>query len=394
MEIPNFTLPKMKSPPNLNPKYSYNRVILIGNGFDLSLDLKTSYNNFICSYIKSQIREAQSHTVDNNLIYIPQENSGIIDFIQFNSIKSIFSNELDFVKKIRPKGFLKVIIDNHYKNDWVDIEELYFQSISEIFNSKTTDKEKKLIELNSSFEDIINLLTDYLLKIEKDEIKLNDDDKTSIYDIINTFLKKQDKKEIINFHRRNLNLIYDFGNFSDPEEVLIVNFNYTNSIKKIVSILSNEIEPKLSGLLRRVINIHGDLMDESNPVVFGYGNESHFEYKSIESTNNNNYLKYFKSFHYPKTFNYQNLLNFIDSNSYEVFVYGHSCGISDKTILNSIFENENCKSIRIFYFDQSIDGDDHFYKNMNISRVFEDKSEFRSKIQPRDPNDSIYQIKK
>ena len=62
---------------------------------------------------------------------------------------------------------------------------------------------------------------------------------------------------------------------------------------------------------------------------------------------------------------------------------GLSCGTSDRTLLNTLFENENCKSIRIFFYQQLIEKtnrliDDYLDIYMNISRSFNDKKKMRA----------------
>lgn len=63
---------------------------------------------------------------------------------------------------------------------------------------------------------------------------------------------------------------------------------------------------------------------------------------------------------------------------------GHSCGLSDRVLLNSVFENENCKSIKIYYYQKSKEANDYFEKVLDISRHFkpESKNEMRLKIVP------------
>ncbi len=41
-----------------NVEKVYNKLILIGNGFDLALDLKTSYNDFLFWLLKSEVLKA------------------------------------------------------------------------------------------------------------------------------------------------------------------------------------------------------------------------------------------------------------------------------------------------------------------------------------------------
>ena len=37
---------------------------------------------------------------------------------------------------------------------------------------------------------------------------------------------------------------------------------------------------------------------------------------------------------------------------YQIFIFGHSCGISDRTLLIMLFEHDNCASIKVFYHEK------------------------------------------
>ena len=56
---------------------------------------------------------------------------------------------------------------------------------------------------------------------------------------------------------------------------------------------------------------------------------------------------------------------------------GHSCGNSDRTLLNTLFEHENCASVKVFY--HQIEGVKDNYSDLirNISRNFNDKARMR-----------------
>jgi hypothetical protein len=75
------------------------------------------------------------------------------------------------------------------------------------------------------------------------------------------------------------------------------------------------------------------------------------------------------------------LTRFIESNEFQVYTLGHSCGLSDRTMLNMIFEHHNCRSIKIFYHDA---GTRNNYTQITeeISRHFVDKKMMRKKIVP------------
>jgi hypothetical protein len=71
------------------------------------------------------------------------------------------------------------------------------------------------------------------------------------------------------------------------------------------------------------------------------------DYKVIENIGNNEYLKTL-NLSILQNSNYKNILDLwivkISSSN-----YGHSCGLSDRTLLNTIFEHDNCRSIRFYY---------------------------------------------
>lgn len=94
------------------------------------------------------------------------------------------------------------------------------------------------------------------------------------------------------------------------------------------------------------------------------------------------FLEYIKSFWYFKTSNYHNLIRFIEADNFQVYTLGHSCGLSDRTMLNMVFEHENCKSIKIFYHEMQSGKNNFTELTQQISRHFKNKSVMRKKIVP------------
>jgi hypothetical protein len=77
---------------------------------------------------------------------------------------------------------------------------------------------------------------------------------------------------------------------------------------------------------------------------------------------------------------------------------GSSCGLSDRTLLNTIFENINCRSIKVFYYqwknkDTNEINDNFTELTQNISRHFNDKKLMRSKIVHKKPDQIMPEIK-
>ena len=127
--------------------------------------------------------------------------------------------------------------------------------------------------------------------------------------------------------------------------------------------------------------IHGIIGNKTeNTVNFGFGDEMDDDYQSIENMDKNEYLKNFKSFQYLQNSNYKQLLDFIDTNKFQVVILGHSCGVSDRTLLNTIFEHTNCRSIKVFYHRKDDGSDNYTELIQNISRHFKDKKMMREKI--------------
>ena len=398
-----------------------NRLILVGNGFDLAHGLKTSYKDFIDDFWENQEIEyfkfKNENSQYNNDYYTAFNNTYFSFEINPNNnfgkfLNSIKANGLDIQFKNK---FLQIISEKINEVNWVDIENEYYNELK---------KTKNINEVNSDFEEIKNLLENYLLKIEK-EISINEKISNNIFldfhikdflsKAINTFSEPiiNKCKSLIEFehsaafHSFHPNLKYfirsisklnqiDANNFIfehfdklggskkiiekfQPEKTLFLNFNYTNTtldyIYECNRIKNNIIDNKISE-----IHIHGELNNPQNPIIFGFGDDVDKKYQEFEDLNDNRYLENFKSIAYLQTDNYKKLLEFIDSEEYQVFIFGHSCGISDRTMLNTIFEHDNCKSIKPFYHLRE-DGTDNYTEIVqNISRNFNDKKKYRDRV--------------
>ena len=154
-----------------------------------------------------------------------------------------------------------------------------------------------------------------------------------------------------------------------PDSILLLNFNYTKTADLY---LPNED-------IFKVNHIHGKL---SNPksIIFGYGDELDDNYKKLLKDNNNEYLKNIKSINYLNYTNYREMLSYIESAPYQIYIMGHSCGLSDKTLLNTLFEHENCVSIKPFYYINAEGRDNYTDIVQNISRNFTDMKLMRDRV--------------
>lgn len=356
----------------------YNRVILIGNGFDKALGLKSSYADFILNYIQEVAINAfrnKSHETELMSINLRdfKFSKEIHEYVDEIKKRKTTKELLDYIKGIvvisYKYKFFEDIINQNAEARWVDIEQYYYESLKFEFKKS---KDKKGINKNFNSITAINNCMD-LLSIELTKYIIDQQNLFSQIDIrspflsfIDTFIEplRQERSQLIKRHSRT----------NSPSTILFLNFNYTNTVQQFLTYSTSRDKKKH-------LFIHGTVNDESNPIIFGYGDDNSDEYKQLEREGINELLKKIKSFQYPRTFNYHKLLNYLEEREFDVFVVGHSCGLSDGTLLKTIFEHKNCLAIQNFHFKGE---PEDFDKRMEISRHFNDKIIMRERVLPFD----------
>ena len=355
--------------PDINPgifdKYKkINRLIIIGNGFDIAHGLKSTFSDFISDYCFNAI-----HQFLNKKEYIDS-------LISINTNKSISNLETCLAKLKRENtfkelirfsecseinfswksSFFQTIINEIQNKNWVDIEIQYFDHLKDI-NIKKNPNDLNI--LNREFECI---KAQFLTYLNKEMDKNNFSPNSAIID--------QFKQPIKSIETSPNTLKTD----KQPDGFCILNFNYTNIAKMYIKALNEENT--------RYIPIHGQLLGDnisSQGPVFGFGDEMDPEYAKFELYRNDDLFKYIKSFKYLQFSHYRNLMEFIANDNFQVQIFGHSCGMSDRTLLNAIFEHENCISIKPFYHGVK-ESNDYEKKSYSISRHFKSKAELRIKV--------------
>lgn len=368
-----------------------NRIILIGNGFDLAHGLKTSFEDFLVDLIKTDAillmnnenshpsqQEFNSHFIDRKF----DVNKKSLVNIGPGTKKRI--NELDSLKELsnyiflRRNGsmppftiktvLLKEIVLGKRESNWCDIEWQYF---------------KCLIERKED-TNFINLLNDELTQLT---YRLKDYINRSAFEVT----------PITGF-----NSIINANSIPcTPERTLIVNFNYTNTLDLY---LDNDYSKQTK------CSIHGSADSENKEIIFGYGDETTETYKVLEDLNNNELLRFIKSFYYKTAPEYNRIVEFInrkkgyhtgllDGIKYNVEILGHSCGLSDRVLLKEIFEHTNCEKIIIHnhdkgpHKDSKVSMENNFRETfINLSRHFDKNLDMRHKIAEFDRSKRIPQF--
>jgi len=332
-----------------------NDLYLIGNGFDLAHGLKTSYNDFLLWYLENLIGRAETGKFKDELAEVDGSNSQFI-FESQGSISKLlqYSKEKNISLKYKNEFFQR-IVENYRDYRWVDIEYEYYMMLIKYYKEIELNPQSKesglkaVMRLNYCFDAIKKKLIEYLKLIDNQGIKENDRIKSILYEGTGTE-----------------------GDYKG--EKLFLYFNYTSTLNLYIE--------HYFAYEYNSIYIHGKLGELLDYNIFGYGDEMDPHYEKIEHLNANEFLRNIKSFSYFKTSNYQKLIRFIESHDFIVKILGHSCGLSDRILLNTVFEHTNCKAIKIYYYQKSETENDYFEKTQEISRHFKasGKGDMRTKI--------------
>lgn len=367
-----------------------NRLIIIGNGFDMAHGLKTSYMDFIHWYWEQRIENLLNKYTNvskdclcefkindpnycfNELLY--SNHRPFQGFTGIEAIQYIEHNPQYFSIKYSP--FFEKIKQSIETKGWVDIENDYYQLlIKKIENPNCT---YTIEELNEQLAFLQQNLLEYLNAIN---IDINyTKERKDISNIIEEFFDPADfaigsKKKAMDYLGldRNISSIKEIHGSEEkeklkPQRFMFLSFNYTKTAR--LYDIDNRFECNY---------IHGQLENPEH-IIFGYGDELDKSFQQILDMNDNKLLNNIKSVRYLETGHYRRLLEFLMAAPFQVFIMGHSCGNSDRTLLNTIFEHENCISIKPFYHIEKDGKDNYMEITQNIYRNFTDMKSFRDRV--------------
>lgn len=329
-----------------------NHLYIIGNGFDIAHNLNTRYHDFIVWYlgqiwedvVKNQKTEIH---INDSLITIEKDNYIPIFRPLVGGIKDSndFTDKMDGFVQSTKQHFhytmsdLLIRILEKDKEGWADIEKEYFELLKRCFKKN----DGSILELNKGLISLKTKLIEHIVLVMQGKPTPKD----TIISILNSIEK--------------------------DEKQLFLCFNYTNVLQFYDCINTKDI-----------INIHGSYNSTIDSIIFGYGDEMDEMYKKIEDLDKDEYLKNMKSFGYFRSNSYQQLVDFISQNDYKVHCLGHSLGLSDRLLLNTIFEHGNCKSVEIHYHKINEEKNNFYELARNMSRHFNlnMKGAMREKVVP------------
>ncbi|MDG1476460.1 MAG: AbiH family protein [Vicingaceae bacterium] len=345
-----------------------NRLIIIGNGFDLAHGYKTGYQHFLFHILFKELLvfrdELKSKTHDqkkakhyfyfeaikNQTYYLGISNaiSELEDklekeeYNEFEELKKFINSNQGYFRIMIVSSLISKLYSDLSIKNWVDVEETYYTLLKSFEKNKTgltfRDGDLKQIEM-------LNKDLSFLTKELEKYLKVAVERPSFIEDMENIF-----KKDAY-------------------AETKILNFNYTDTYVQYLEGLNS---------IKR-IDIHGQLNSGSNPIIFGVGDENHSLYSRIVEANVDEMLINVKSLKYLETYNYEKLKFELGQGEFIIDVIGHSCGISDRTLLKEVFTHGDCNNINIYHHN----GIESYRSSIyGASRYFKSNFEMRQKIEP------------
>jgi len=386
-----------------------NRLILLGNGFDLAHGLPTSYTDFIFNYCKKEIlcciedylnsRESSFSQPFLGLNFIEEKSNKAPMGNVFKNIKNHINDKEGLLDLISNKIYSIISLNKKEDKDYKALYEYYIEySNSFVYNLVTENNGQNWSDIEAYYyKKLIDCLglSNLNGKIEKvkeeilKDVKILNEEFVHVISALGFYLKEYVENKY-SFEPQQEFIDILLGN-KETESTLLLNFNYTKTAEMYLSHLQKNNPAQL-------IQIHGKLnYYRQNPMIFGFGDEYDKLYKVMEEFNDNSLFHHIKSFGYFRTNNYRNMESYVESKPYEIFIIGHSCGLSDRTLLKYLFEHENCRSIKIYHYQ---DKENDFFKSRNnyinvtqeISRHFDKKEEMRSVIVPFNQKDFCPQV--
>lgn len=303
--------------------YTTSNLVIIGNGFDLAHGLKTSYGQFIDWLIEEEINNPHPE----NPLFKPTSQTN-----KEKLLEQIYKSSTDIHHNEFFRGLMRYSGRGEERN-WSDIEGFYFKELEKHLKGKINVR-----ATNEQFEVIKNRFEDYLVEYTKD-------------------------KKAISSYQAFFDKLH--------ENTLILNFNYTDTA---------ELYWKDKN---KIVNIHGELQNPDNPMIFGYAAKEE-DLDKLYDKNDNQFLFNIKQNRYGDSISESRLDDFLKKaaknegnqglyKGIRIFIFGHSCGISDEYILHRIVNNEKVNEIRIFYYDGI--PHQHYEIRTNLKRIMNNRTQ-------------------
>lgn len=279
---------KSENSDEIDANSSNPKMIIVGNGFDISVGIKSSYNNFV-EYLRVEEKLETNEDIYNfNKLFLQKFDGKSLNW---NDLESIF--------------------ENHIK----EINEITYNSDDEIRSIYS------VTEINMYLKELEDLFSSYL---------------SDFYEKWhNSYRVKRNNKSslVVNEVYKNI--------FKDAD---VVNFNYTSTLYDLNLVQTGSVSNQ------KYFQVHGSLFDKN--IIFGGGFTGNEEYSGFNvpgSMDNDKLIRIKKDTSlFEKRSQLIEKIKKYKKNSVDTYIIGHSIYGSDLPFLSKIFEKS--KRIYLFYF--------------------------------------------
>ena len=331
------------------------KILVIGNGFDLSHGLATKYSDFL-NFMKLFTDTAFSNEKEASDLYnLTDEDAD------------------DEIRALRKKVYEHTIELNHQSFPSIPKENLtflfscgrnnslvrYFRLKAKRMNGQShwVDFEKELENIISDYGRFFRDAKQFPLKFEYQSVWGEKNNKTAFWGKI-----KRDLEKLRGCLAIYLKYCLDYSSISSyPSEIYnqnfdrLLSFNYTNTYNIVAESLSR---PLITGENAHYIHgsVDGNSLDSSDNIVLGIQNIEPENFEIIY------FKKVFQRFQKHTGINYANWLN--EDSEKTVTFFGHSLDETDGDVIRKLVNSSS--HVTVYYHSQS----DYEHKVINLMRIF------------------------
>lgn len=339
-----------------------NRLVIVGNGFDLSHGMKTGYQDFMLHLLVENIKKCRQQEITSHSLFkvvkddktygLETEEMAEIEIEKCSSVQELLNSKFighkishDGTPRTGKKGLynlqiesrlLQRLLEKVLLTNWVDVETEFYLLLEDIILNYGSAKLAQINLVNQSMNDLTTELENYLVSQDQS-------------------FNFQAFYRVNNIPVRATRFFIGEPTYKgEARRTVILDYNYTSTISEYLSL------PGFDDVQH--LKIHGSCNGEN--IIFGFGAVEDERYLKLKESNIDEFFEHLKRQNYPLYSEHSLLVSFIEDGPFEVCILGHSCGASDATTLHQIFNAPNLVGVDIAHIGKK----DYKSKVVNISR--------------------------
>ncbi len=326
------------------------KILITGNGYDLSKGLPTSYSDFI--NILKHIQNTDEYQFDD--IYSVVSNKDLL-FESYKEFEFNIQKIEELKSKLNDNFWYNFFVEEYDIETWIDFENR-IEYLLEILSRGVKKIEENILKkynISSLENRIFSIAPAFNKDYEVIEI-LNNlniiDGRYNKFKLLEQFTKKRKQFyteiDIFNLSKHLIGQLDNFKEiFSDYFRIFVFPL-YENMNTKIIDLSFNKINyhftfnytptfNKVEKIVNRTNFIHGNINNDNQNIVLGINDISN------EEIDMKDFIPFTKLFQKINNETYSKFISEISKGrdkKYQTFIYGHSLDISDRYYINEIFD--------------------------------------------------------